>query len=80
MSKPIPEIIKWAPWQMLSYTHFTKDINGYVIDVESGNPCRWSICKDGIIVDSCYYHNPAYGEAAGKVQSEKALQKIIQNL
>lgn len=70
---------KYIPWKMLSYTHFTKEVEGYVIDLRAGSPNHWDIMKDGVIVDRCYYYSPMNGEANGKVQSERILNKILQN-
>ena len=67
----------WIPWQMLSYSHFKKERDGYVIDVYSGKPSTWFICKDGVQVDCCYYHNPTNDEGSAKVQSEKCLDNLL---
>ena len=73
---------KSVKWKMVDKNNFTGELDGYVIAINP--PPYWSIFKDGIMVDSCFYHSPSTGELQAKVQSERALNNLlktsIQNL
>jgi hypothetical protein len=68
-------------WKMISHNHFEAIEGDYNIVI---NPVpQWYIVKGGELID-CFAYNPCgalYGsspELAAKIQSEKALQKLLQ--
>lgn len=67
-------------WVMTSYNNYEAKHEGYIITVNSASYyIFWTITKKGEIVDNYIYHTPTTDTASAKIQSEKALNKIIMN-
>lgn len=62
---------------MHSKEKFTAEQDGYLVTVETP---YWQIVKDGVLVDSIFYHTPppTMDELNAKVQAERCLNKILQ--
>lgn len=68
-------------WKMLQGRKtFTAEYEGYFLTVTIGTALapRWSIVKDRVIVDECFYHSPTKDELSARVQAERCLYKIIE--
>jgi hypothetical protein len=73
------EIMK-IEWELLNNKTLIGKSGEYQINVELGaafGSPYWSIIKDGVILDECYFHQPTKCELSARVQAEKALKKLI---
>ncbi len=70
-----------AKWKMINTKQFTGEYHGYeiVLKVTKFAPI-WHIYKDGVNVDSCFYHSPTKCELTAKVQCERVIDNLIKNI
>jgi hypothetical protein len=69
-----------AKWTMINTKSFIAEKEGYTMMVRlTGCFPYWSIIKDGVIVDECYYHKMQKCELSTRIQAERCLNKILNN-
>lgn len=69
-------------WKMIDRNRFTGEKNGYHITINTAHSIApyWAILKDGVIIDEAYRHSPTKCDLTAKVQAERVLNKIFEQL
>lgn len=67
-------------WKMIDSNNFTAEKEGFVINIKTEwrKSPRWDITKNNVVLDQYCFHSPTNGELSAKVQSEKALDVIME--
>lgn len=70
-----------AKWKMLTPKSFIAEKEGYMMTVKMGGWYPyWAIIKNGIVVDESFYHTPAKCELSARVQAERFLNKLLNQI